>query len=331
MAIVAFDGVVLADLAGPAEVFQRAVDREGRPLYRVRVCAERARARTNLGDLAVAHGLRALARADTVIVPGAADLDQAFSPALVGALRRAVLRGARVASICTGAFLLAATGCLAGRRVTTHWRACAALRERFPDLEVDPSVLYVDNGALLTSAGAAAGLDLCIHLVRRDVGAEAAAAVARAIVMPLERAGGQAQFIEHAAPVPDGSSMSDVLVWLAGNLRNHLGLAAIARRAGMSPRTLSRRFPELVGMTPAQWVAAARVREAQRLLETTELPIESVAAHVGLHSGAVLREHFGRIVGTSPHAYRESFRMRSAEVPARVLDRGNPRSPHYRS
>lgn len=325
MAIVAFDGVVLADLAGPAEVFQRVVDAKGRPLYRVFVCGERERVRTSLGRLEVARDLRALFRAHTVIVPGAEDVERAFSPVLVKALRRAIGRGTRVASICTGAFLLAATGCLAGRRVTTHWQACSALSKRFPDLEVDPSVLYVDNGQVLTSAGAAAGLDLCIHLVRRDFGAEVAAAVARAIVMPLERAGGQAQFIERAAPVPDGTSMSDVLAWLARNLANDLSLATIARRAGMSARTLSRRFPELVGMTPAQWVAAARIREAQRLLEATDLAIESIAGQVGFRSGAVLREHFGRIVGTSPHAYRQAFRTRGAGAASAAGDAAGTR------
>jgi transcriptional regulator GlxA family with amidase domain len=322
VAIVAYDGVVLADLAGPAEVFRRVVDSEGRPLYRVVVCGERARVRSNLGALTMSGGLGVLARADTVIVPGLEDLDAVPSPRLVSALRRAIGRGGCVASICTGAFVLAATGCLAGRRVTTHWLACDALRARYPALEVDSSVLYVDNGQLLTSAGAAAGLDLCIHLVRRDYGADVAAAVARAIVMPLERAGGQAQFIEHAAPAADGTAMSDVLVWLSQNLDKKLSLATIARRAGTSPRTLSRRFPEQVGMTPAQWIVAARIREAQRLLEASELAIESIAERVGFGSGAVLREHFGKIVGTSPNAYRQSFRARPQGRGARPFARG---------
>jgi len=300
--------VVLADLAGPAEVFRRVVDRDGRPLYRVVVCGERGRVASSLGALTVARGLGALARAHTVLVPGVDDVAKPPPPAIVAALRRAIDRGARVASICTGAFVLAATGRLTGRRVTTHWQACAALRAQFPSLEVDPGVLYVDHGQLLTSAGAAAGLDLCMHLVRRDFGAEVAAAVARAVVMPLERVGGQAQFIAPAAPVADATSMSDVLGWLARNLGTKLSLATIARRAGMSPRTLSRRFPAEVGLTPAQWVVAARVREAQRLLEASELAVESVAAQVGFGSAAVLRAHFGELVGTSPNAYRRSFR-----------------------
>jgi transcriptional regulator GlxA family with amidase domain len=185
----------------------------------------------------------------------------------------------------------------------------ALLARRHPMVEVDADVLYVDNGNVLTSAGAAAGLDLCLHLVRRDFGAEVAAQVARAAVMPLERAGGQAQFIVHEPPPKDGASIAPLLGWLEGNLRKHLPLPVIARHAGMSTRTLSRRFREQVGTTPALWVTRARVRRAQRLLETTDLPVELVAAELGFGSSALLREHFGRIVGTSPQAYRRSFRL----------------------
>jgi transcriptional regulator GlxA family with amidase domain len=170
-------------------------------------------------------------------------------------------------------------------------------------------VLYVDNGSVLTSAGAAAGLDLCLHLVRRDLGAEAAAKVARAAVMPLERAGGQAQFIVHQPPTSDGSSIGALLGWLEQNLRRDLALRVIARRAAMSTRTLSRRFREQVGTTPASWVTGARARRAQRLLETTALSVERIAAEVGFGSSAVLRERFGETVGTSPQAYRRAFKV----------------------
>jgi transcriptional regulator GlxA family with amidase domain len=213
-----------------------------------------------------------------------------------------------VASICSGAFVLAATGALDGLRATTHWRVAAELARRHPEIEVDAGVLYVDNGRVLTSAGAAAGLDLCLHLVRRDLGAEVAANVARDAVMPLERAGGQAQFIVHEPPTGDDSSLAPLLAWLEQNLRKELPLPAIARRAAMSTRTLSRRFREQVGTTPALWVTRARIRRAQRLLETTALSVEQVAAEVGFGSPAVLREHFGRIVGTNPLAYRRSFK-----------------------
>jgi transcriptional regulator GlxA family with amidase domain len=213
-----------------------------------------------------------------------------------------------VASICSGAFVLARTGALNGLSATTHWMAARELARQYPDIDVNPDVLYVDNGRILTSAGAAAGLDLCLHMIRCDLGAEIAALTARLVVMPLERAGGQAQFIVYQPPAPDDSAaMGPLLVWIEKNLHKELSLAAIARQAAMSTRTLSRRFLERVGATPAQWVATARVRRAQQLLETTGLSVEEVAAHSGFKSASVLREHFGGSVGTTPLAYRRSF------------------------
>ena len=307
MAVIAFDGVVLADLAGPCEILRRVRGENGRNLYSVAICSDSPVVATEGLELSVPHRLRYLASADTILIPGIDDLDRAIPPRLTRAISRAIKRGKRVASICSGAFVLAGTGQLSGLRATTHWMTCGELSRRHPDIVVDPNVLYVDNGQLLTSAGAAAGLDLCLYLIRRDFGADVAAAAARAAVMPLERNGGQAQFIVHAPPVPEGTSMSELLAWLEANLRRDLSIAAIARRAGMSPRTLSRRFPEQVGTTPAQWIAAARVREAQRLLEATDASIERVASQVGFKSTAVMREHFNNIVGTSPHEYRRNF------------------------
>lgn len=304
IAIVAFDGVVLGDLSMPGEVFGRAHGR-----YEVRVCSASPRVQTEHLTLIVPHRLATLARAHTIIVPGVDRLDRAIPPAVLRALRRAVDRGARVASICTGAFVLAATGALDGLKATTHWMGAAELARRHPRIEVDPNVLYVDNGQVLTSAGAAAGLDLCLHLVRRDLGAEIAAQVARAAVMPLERAGGQAQFIVPAVPEGEGS-MVHLLGWLDQNLKKELSLPVIAKRAAMSTRTLSRRFREQVGTTPAVWVNRARVREAQRLLETTTLSIDRLAGEVGFGSSSVLREHFAEVVGTSPLAYRRAFATR---------------------
>jgi transcriptional regulator GlxA family with amidase domain len=305
--VVAFDGVVLGDLATPCEIFARAQRPDGEPAYELRVCSAARRVRSEHVALDVPWRLASLRRADTVIVPGVDRLDRALPAPLLRALRQAAERGARVASICSGAFVLAATGVLDGLRATTHWRSAAELARRHPRIEVDPDVLYVDNGPLLTSAGAAAGLDLCLHLVRCDLGAEAAAAVARAAVMPLERAGGQAQFIVPPPPSSDGSEIAPLLAWLERNLRADLSLRAIARHAATSTRSLSRRFRAQVGATPAAWIARARVRRAQRLLESTALSIERVASEAGFQSATVLREHFGRVVGTSPQAYRRAF------------------------
>jgi transcriptional regulator GlxA family with amidase domain len=308
VAVVAFDGVVLGDLATPCEVFGRVRDADGRAPYNVRVCSLRPAIESRHVGLSVAHRLTVLRQADTIIVPGIDDLDRDIPDALLRALRQAIKRGARVTSICTGAFVLAQTGALDGLAATTHWQVASELARRFPAIAVNADVLYVDNGQILTSAGAAAGLDLCLHLVRQDFGAETAARVARAAVMPLERAGGQAQFIVHERPDVDDATFGPLLLWIGQNLRKDLSLPAVARRAGMSCRTLSRRFRERVGITPAAWIARARVHEAQRLLETTALSVEAVAEATGFGSTTVLREWFNTTVGTSPLAYRRSFR-----------------------
>lgn len=307
VAVMAFDGVVLGDLSIACEIFGLARTKDGRTAYEVRVCSTSRDVESRHVGLRVPWRLSSVARADTVIVPGIEDLDRPVPDVILRAIRRAAERGARVASICSGAFVLAATGVLDGLRATTHWRAAAELARRYPSIEVDANVLYVDNGRVLTSAGAAAGFDLCMHLVRHDYGAEAAAAVARLAVMPLERAGGQAQFIAHAPPSDELGSMAPLLAWIDEHLDRDLPLPAIARRAAMSTRTLSRRFREQVGGTPAAWIAQARVRRAQRLLETTGLSIEQVAAKAGFGSATVLRVHFGHAVGTSPLTYRRAF------------------------
>ena len=308
VAVVAFDDVVLGDMSTPLELFGRARNARGELAYEVRVCSQERRVRTAWLELDVPHRLSALRRAQTVIVPGVEHVHHVPDGALASALRAAVARGARVASICSGALVLAATGVLDGLRATTHWRVADELARRHPSIQVDPHVLYVDNGQLLTSAGAAAGFDLCLHMLRLDLGAELAAAVARDAVMPLERAGGQAQFIVHEPPAADGGSMAPLLAWLEQNLSRDLSLPVIAQKAHASTRTLSRKFKQQVGMTPAQWVIMARVRKAQRLLETTDLSIERIASEVGMRSPSVLREHFSDLLGTSPQAYRRSFR-----------------------
>jgi transcriptional regulator GlxA family with amidase domain len=306
--VIAFDGVVLGDLATPCEVFGRARDASGRALYQVRVCSSASDIKSEHVTLNVPWRLSSIQRADTVLVPGVENLERAIPESVLRAIRRALARGARVASICTGAFVLGAAGILDGLRATTHWRCARELARRHPEVKVDANVLYVDNGNVLTSAGAAAGLDLCLHLVRCDYGAETAAQVARAVVMPLERAGGQAQFIVHESPDGDHTSLASLLAWIEENLGNDLSLPVLARRGAMSTRTLSRRFRQQVGSTPATWIARARVRRAQRLLETTQLAIERIAGDSGFRSATVMRAHFTRIVGTTPLAYRVAFR-----------------------
>jgi transcriptional regulator GlxA family with amidase domain len=312
VAVVAFDGVVPFDLATPCEVFARATLADGRPGYDVRVCGVTPEVNAGPFALRTRHGLRALSRADTIIVPGTNDIDRPVPEKLLHALVAAAARGARVVSICSGALLLAQTGLLDGKRATTHWLAAAELARRHPSITVDPNVLYVDEGQLLTSAGAAAGLDLCLHLVRLDYGAAVAANTARLSVMPLERDGGQAQFIVHAPPAPLGLSLDPTLRWLEKNLGKALSLRLIARKASLSVRTLSRRFREQTGLTPLQWLLRARVYRAQVLLETTRLPVEVITDKVGFGSPSALREQFQRSFGTSPQAYRRAFAARRA-------------------
>lgn len=308
VAILAPHNVVPFDLSVPCEVFGRTRTAEGRPAYEVRVCAETDEVHAGSFRIRAPFDLSKLAQAHTVIVPGVHDIDDPPSESLIAALREAAARGARVASICSGAFLLAATGLLDGRRATTHWLAAAELARRFPLVRVDPNVLYVDEGRVLTAAGAAAAFDLCLHLVRCDHGAAVAAEAARLSVMPLEREGGQSQYIVHTPPPTDEASLAPVLAWLDANTSQMLTLSDIASAGGMSVRTLNRRFREQTGTTPLQWLIRARVRRAQEILETTPLSIDRVAEAAGFGSASVLREHFRRALSTSPVAYRRAFR-----------------------
>ncbi len=307
IAVLAPDRLVAADLAVPCEVFGRARLRDGSPAYEVRVCAAAPEVDAEVFALRAPWTLDALDGAATVVVPGVPDLDAPASPAVLAALRRAADRGARVASICTGAFVLAAAGLLDGRRATTHWRAAGELARRHPAVAVDPDVLFVDEGRVLTSAGAAAGLDLCLHMIRTDHGAAVAVESARGSVMPLERDGGQAQFIVHP-PAPDGATLQPLLTWMEEHLDRELTLADLAAQGAMAVRTLNRRFREQTGSTPAQWLVRARLRRAQQLLETTDLPVDHVARAAGFGSTTTFRDRFRRDVGTSPRAYRRAFR-----------------------
>ena len=306
VAVIAYHGVLPFELAMPCEVFGRVTVPGGSAPYDVRVCGPGGVLRGGAFDVRVPHRLAEVAEADTVVLPGVADPGVRIAPEVLAAVRDAAGRGARVASICTGAFVLAATGLLDGLRATTHWRAAGLLAARHPAVQVDPDVLFVDNGQVLTSAGAAAGLDLCLHMVRRDHGAAVAAEAARLAVMPLAREGGQAQFIVQPPPAP-GASLQPLLHWLSQNLHRPLSMQDAARQVAMSPRTLGRQFRAQVGTTLLQWLLAARVRRAQVLLETTVLSVEQVAAQAGFGSAAMLRDRFARTAGTTPTAYRRAL------------------------
>jgi len=312
VAIVATDGTVAADLAIPCAVFDCVRLPGGRPGYRVRVCGTAREVDVGLFRMRLRHGLEELARADTIILPGILDPSAPLPERLVRAVRKAAAGGTRVASVCSGAFLLAATGLLDGLRATTHWLGAGELARRYPRIRVEPDVLYVDEGQVLTSAGAAAAFDLCLHMVRLDYGSAVAVEAARLSVMPLERDGGQTQFIVHAPPAADGASLAPLLLWLEENFHQPLSLADLARRAALSVRSLNRRFREQTGTTPLQWLLRARVRRAQLLLETTGHSVERVAANVGFGSVTAFREHFRRVVATSPQAYRRAFRSQPA-------------------
>ncbi|MET0419962.1 MAG: helix-turn-helix domain-containing protein [Actinoplanes sp.] len=309
VAVLALDGVIPFDLATPLEVFARVRLADGQPPYVVRVCAPSAEVDAGGFTIRTAYGLEALTTADTIILPGCQDPAKPVPDDVVAALRTAASRGTRLASICAGAFVLAATGLLDGRRATTHWVAAGLLASMYPEVEVDPDVLYVDHGDVLTSAGATAGLDLCLHLIRSDHGSAVAADAARLSVMPLEREGGQAQFIvERPPPAPRGESMEPLLRWLSDSAAQDLTLGDIARRAGMSTRTLNRRFREQTGTTPLQWLHRARIRRAQHLLETTAHPVDRIGGDVGFGSPTAFRDRFKRVVGLSPQQYRRGFR-----------------------
>jgi AraC family transcriptional activator FtrA len=313
VAVLAFDGMAPFELGVVVEVFGLSRPELGDlPWYELRVCAEEpGRDLRAVGGftLRAEHGLDALAAADTVIVPGVAKAEAEVSPALVEALLRAHARGARLVSICSGAFALAATGLLEGRGATTHWRYARALAERHPGIDVDPDVLYVDNGDVLTSAGSAAGIDLCLYLVRADHGAAVANAVARRFVVPPHREGGQAQFIEAAVGEigPEGDGVTQSMNWALRHLHTPLSVPALARAACMSERSYLRHFTRRNGVSPMHWVIAQRVAASLPLLESGEGTVDEVAAAVGFDSTATYRHHFSRQMRTTPTAYRKTF------------------------
>jgi transcriptional regulator GlxA family with amidase domain len=313
VAILALDGVVGFELTLPGQVFGTANMVTDAPMYDIRVVSTVPSVRTSsaFGSLRLdaPWDLDSLEEADTVLIPAQEEFWTPPPDPVLEALCVASARGARIASMCVGAFALAATGLLDGLEATTHWEHADELARRYPRVLVQPSVLFVDNGTLLTSAGVAAGLDLCIHMVRRDLGAAVAADTARRVVMPPQRDGGQAQFIVHTDPTDRRHApLQDTLEWLEANLHRPLTLTDIADHAATSVRSLNRHFRAQVGTTPLQWLLRMRVGRAQHLLETTDLSIDQVAREAGLGAASTLRHHFSRIAGTSPQAYRAAFR-----------------------
>ena len=310
VALVVFDRISPFEMAVPCEVFGADRSDMGLPNYRFLVCAaEEGLLRTDVGFGIVApHGLDGLREVQTVVVPAWRDVDEAPPAGLVDALRRSYERGARIVSLCSGAFVLAAAGLLDGRRATTHWMYAGTLADRFPEIDVNPNVLYIDQGRILTSAGTAAGIDLCLHLVRLDHGAEVANAFARRMVVPPHRDGGQAQYVR--TPVAEGpreGPLTETLAWASANLGEPLTVADMAHHARMSERTFAGRFREVTGTTPLRWVLKQRICAAQRRLESSDEPVERIAQDCGFGTGATLRFHFGREVGVSPTRYRRTF------------------------
>jgi AraC family transcriptional regulator, transcriptional activator FtrA len=312
--VLAYEGLAPFELGVAAEVF--ALPRPELDVdwwYEFSVCAERPGVLPAMGGfgLEVEHGLEELARADTVILPGSPDVHGDPSPAVVSALLAAHDGGARLVSICSGAFPLAATGLLDDRRAATHWRYAALLARRYPRVEVVPDVLYVDGDDVLTSAGTAAGIDLCLHLVRRDHGAEVANRVARRMVVAAHRDGGQAQFIDAPVPArPDDDPVAAAMEWALGRLEERIGVEELASRAHLSPRQFSRRFRAATGASPGAWLLRRRLDAALPLLESSDEPVEHVAARVGFPTPAAFRRHFARAYGVPPSTWRRSFAER---------------------
>ncbi len=314
VAIVVYDGFAPFDLGVVCEVFgEDPRVTPGNPWYRLFICGDTSAPVTaDTGfQILVPHGLETLAEVDTVIVTPTYRPEE-VAESVFAALRQAHARGCRILSLCTGAFVLARAGLLDGRRAATHWTECDELARRFPLVSVDADVLYVDEGDILTGAGSAASIDLLLHIVRQDYGSDVATQLARQLVVPPQRDGGQAQFIEQPLPeLEDANLFADTVTWVQEHLDGPVSVEDLAQRSAMSPRTFARRFQAATGTTPYQWLLGQRVHLAQRLLETSDLSVETVAERSGFCTAGNLRKHFGRVVHTSPQAYRRAFQDRS--------------------
>ncbi|KUN07206.1 AraC family transcriptional regulator [Streptomyces yokosukanensis] len=313
--VLALDGLLPFELGIPHRIFGRPRDERGRRLYEVVTCSVRPPGPVETdADFAVhiAHGPQALAEADTVIVPASYELGPVYEEGrltdeLAAALAR-IRPGTRLASICTGVYVLAAAGRLDGRPATTHWAEADRLQRLFPRIKVDADVLYVDDGDVLTSAGVAAGIDLCLHMVRRDFGTAVANDVARHTVVPPHREGGQAQYIHRPVPDPQLATTTAARSWALGRLHEPIQLRDMADQEAMSVRTFTRRFREEVGISPGQWLTQQRVERARQLLETSDLSIDQVAREAGFGTAQSMRQHLQQALGVTPSAYRRTFR-----------------------
>jgi AraC family transcriptional activator FtrA len=305
----AYDRLCTFEFGCVVELFALARPELAVPWYEFAVCAgERGPLRAAGGiEVRVPHTLRLLESADTIVIPGWRAIEEPPPPGLLRALRRAHDRGARLCSICSGVFVLAAAGLLDGRRATTHWRYVARLAARYPRIRVEPNALYVDAGRVLTSAGSAAGLDMLLHLIRSDHGPQVANQVARRLVIPAHREGGQAQFVPRPVAADERGRLSRLLDFIRAHLGAPHSLTALAARAAMSERTLQREFRAATGQAPYEWIVGERIARAKELLESTRLSTQAVAARVGLGSAESLRHHFRRRVGTTPGQYRRRF------------------------
>ena len=330
VAVLVLPDVVPFDLVIPGQIFGDTKAHGGRAYYRLLLCAEAPGPVPMAGGVPVVVplGLAAIQEADTVVIPGRATADAPVAESVVVALREAAARGARLVSICTGAFVLAAAGVLDGRRVTTHWAHTGRLGELYPRTCVDPRVLYVDDGPVLTSAGMAAGIDLCLHVVRADHGAAVANAIARRMVVAPHRTGGQAQFIEQPVPVTRDRTLQRVQAWALERLHEPLTVETLAREANMSSRHFARRFHVELGTAPLRWLLHERVRLAQRLLEQTDLPVQRIAERSGFGSAIALRRHFAREAGATPLEYRRVFRGAPVDPAAASALSGHD-APHF--
>jgi transcriptional regulator GlxA family with amidase domain len=312
IAMIALDKVVAFDLGVPPQVFGAARDGTGRRFYEVITCTpDGGPVRTSAGFQVVPdHGLEATVTADTVIVPGIhldADFDGTAAPEVVAALVAARDRGARVMSICTGAFVLAAAGLLDDHPATTHWWHAERFRHLHPKVKLDPDVLFVDDGELLTSAGVGAGVDLCLHVIRRDHGSEVANRAARRCVVPPWRDGGQAQYIERPLPRVADTTTAPTRAWAVQHIGDRLTLEVLAAHSSMSVRTFTRRFREETGVSPTRWLHRQRIDHARQLLETTDLTVDQIARRAGFGTATSLRQHLHTAIGVAPTAYRRTF------------------------